>query len=40
MKFKQASTYTIKCMWHRDRPRFFDQVGHQTTKVCLAQDFF
>ena len=27
-------------LWVRDRPRFFDQVGHQTTYACIGHRHF
>ena len=28
------------CLPHRVRPRFFDQVGHQTTKASIENQYF
>ena len=29
-----------KDLFHRVRPRFFDQVGHQTTNASIGNEYF
>ena len=31
---------TTGCLFSRDRPRFFDQVGHQTTNASIENKHF
>ena len=35
-KCLQFSTKYVYHMFHRDHPRFFDQVGHQTTNASIG----
>ena len=38
---KESDTLTKAKEWlSRDRPRFFDQVGHQTTNLSIENKYF
>ena len=39
-KYRQAEQKTPIDFLIRDRPRFFDQVGHQTTNVSIGNKSF
>ena len=33
-------TYYLEWLLVRDRPRFFDQLGHQTTNASIGNKYF
>jgi hypothetical protein len=38
--FKSKSRFSCRPIKSRDRPRFFDQVGHQTTNASIGNKYF
>ena len=39
-QYSQKISFHIASRSNRDRPRFFDQVGHQTTNASIGSKYF
>ena len=37
--FSYSTFFQAKCIYIRYRPRFFDQVGHQTTYASMGNNY-